>query len=157
MGGGNNHHADLRNLQNKAFLLGLVRKFLYDLSLEALEGFVNFRLLGAVVVAFKDLRDPFLNGFDQLLHVFLEFFSPAGRNLEAPGLVGLLEIVNVAPVRRPGFGPGLFLDVGPRCIGQAGLGRACDENVVAPSFHAHAELNRIGGPQLTQDRLFRRL
>ncbi len=104
---------------------------------------VNFALFGAVVITVENLGDFGLQRRYELIHIFLEHFSTAGRYFQTLGFVDFLEIKNIAPVRRRGFLPGLVFDKGPGRISEACLRRPGNEDVISMLLHAHPELDGV--------------
>ena len=87
---------------------------------------------------------------DELLHVASQPATPAGRKLQRPGLVGLLEVVDVAPVGWCRHGGRGLLDLPPDQRVLAGSRRAMGEDVVAVAPDADAEPDRVEGALLPE-------
>ena len=88
---------------------------------------------------------------DQAVHVGDEFVGAASRQLQCPWLAGVVEVVDVDPVRRRLLAFALSLEVTLDEREAAGARLAHDIHVVAWARHGHAELQGLYGTLLAQD------
>jgi hypothetical protein len=104
---------------------------------------------GLVLVALEGARDAAVQILEQLRHGLAEAPSLAGGEAQRARPVRLREVVHVAPVgRRRLAGRPLFQKTSHHPV-PARAGRAEDEQVVAVTAHAGAELERGQRPLLT--------
>ena len=114
-----------------------------------------FDFLDAVLVLLQLQRggNRGLEFLHQLRHVTLQLGAQAGRQAERPGLVRLLEVVDVAPVVGRGFVGGLFAQEVVDGGAFAQPGRAEHEHVVPVPPNADAELDRVQRAGLAENLL----
>ncbi len=98
-------------------------------------------LLFLVFLGFEDLGDLALHELDELLHVAPELAAFSRRELDGPRAVGVLEIVDVAPVVGHGQLPGDPLYNGPDDGISAGARNAGHKDVVSVVRDGEAELD----------------
>ncbi len=88
---------------------------------------------------------------DEILQILLEDLSLARREFEGLRLVRILEVVDVTPIRRSGFGLGDFFQITPSRGPLSGYRRPCSEDVEPFALHLHAESQGFEGSVLTND------
>ena len=131
--------ADQAHAARLGVLLQLVERGFLALAELRLKGLGS----GLVLLALESRGNGRAQLADELLHVGAEPAAPAGRQLERARLVGLLEVVDVAPVGRRRHSGRRLLDVAPDERVLAGAGRAVGEDVVAMAPDADAEPDRL--------------
>ena len=114
-----------------------------------------FDFLNAVLVLFQLQRggNGGLEFFHQMRHVTLQLGSQTGRQAERPGLVRLLEVVDVAPVVGRGLVGGLFAQEVVDRGAFAEPGRAEHEHVVPIPPNADPKLDGVQRRGLAQNLL----
>ena len=88
---------------------------------------------------------------DKLFHVPFQFHATPGRHAQHARLMGLLKVVDVAPVRREWFGPCLLGGITLYQCMLASAGRAQCEYVIALVADADAEPDCIDSAWLSDD------
>lgn len=135
-----------RRLEQGHPLLFRLRPQILERLLLALLGFhVDVLQPGAVFVALEAGGDGAFQLLHQLFHAVPQAHRAARRQGQCPGTVGMVEIVDVAPVAGSGGFPGVGLEIG---LHQGVLAQAMgaeDEQVVALPSDADAEAHRFQG------------
>ena len=146
------HHgqAGRRSDQGDVLRRRLFLDVLEDLVLAVAELLVDQLAAVAVVLRFENGRQRRVQVFDQLLHVAAEAAAQAAGEGQGDRAVRVVEIVDIAPVRRLLLMGSLFLDdLGDEAM-LARAGRSQHEQVVAAGLHADAEAHGLEGAVLPQ-------
>ena len=135
------HGAHLHAAQRKLFARDSPREVVHQFFFAHGEALDDARLLPLKGFAFEDLRNAPAQEIDARFDFLLESVGQAARQGQQARAVGVLEIVDVAAVRR-GLGLRMqILDHPHDHAAAAGSGKPADEQVVSGSgqFDAHAQ------------------
>ncbi len=113
-------------------------------------------LLFFVFLGLEDLGDLALHELNELFDIAPELAALARRELDRARPVGVLEIVDVAPVIRDRLVQGDPLDDGLGDGVPAGARDAGHEDIVPVIFDGEAELDRLHRPRLADDLVLER-
>ena len=112
-----------------------------ELGLAALVFLLDVAHAAAVLVAAEDIRHAYQQTLDQFLHVVPQLRTAPCRQLQGARFGGVVEVVDVAPVRGRAAGAGLPREQLLYQRAFANAGRAGDVEVVALAGHADTELD----------------
>ncbi len=134
----------------QAGLFGMLLHCLERLLLLFLGRLLDRLPAGRIVLALESGRDRGARLPNEPVDVVAEPPAPACRELQHPGLTGLVEVVDVAPVRRGRLARGL----GPQELTEkavtSGPGRPEDEEVEALDLDSGPEFDRLDRSGLAQ-------
>ena len=145
---GQGHGAHLHPAERKLFAGNSPREVVHQFFFAHGEALDDARLLALKGFAFEDLRDAPAQEINARFDFLLESVGQAARQGQQSRAVGVLEIVDVAAVRRGLRLRMQILDHAHDHAAAAGSGKSADEQVVSGSSQFDAHLQRAQGALL---------